>query len=120
MHRQNRLTAIKKHPDVSALAWLKCSALLNKPLFKFIAIHVLNLTEILLVVKLLPPVRRYTATENWVYPPANAARTTPELMSGFTRINSVHEGDGDGAKVLYYVNVPAFHVDNRISAPALK
>jgi hypothetical protein len=54
MHRQNRLTAIKKHPDVIALTWLKCSALLNKPLFKFIAIHFLNLTEILLVVKLLP------------------------------------------------------------------
>ncbi|CAG9934366.1 protein of unknown function [Candidatus Nitrotoga arctica] len=32
----------------------------------------------------------------------------PELMPGFTRIDSVHEGDGDGAKVLYYVNVPAF------------
>jgi len=55
MRRQNRLAAIKKHLDVSSLAWLKFSALLNKPLFKFIAIHLLNLTEILLVVKLLQP-----------------------------------------------------------------
>jgi hypothetical protein len=43
-----------------------------------------------------------------VYPPANASRTAPELMPGFIRIDSVHEGDGDWEKMLYYVNVPAF------------
>lgn len=33
-------------------------------------------------------------------------------MPGFIRIDSVHEGDRDGVKVLYYINAPGFHADN--------
>jgi hypothetical protein len=41
-----------------------------------------------------------------MYPPASAAPTASEFMPDFIRIDSVHESDEDGEKVLYYINVP--------------